>query len=118
MSHQRVTTELSVAGWLAEPESRRPLSRSASARPIDSRWSRREGRQSNPRPPGVLVALQVVLLHGDSVRRRVAILLPVGVLLVIYAYVRAVALTYARGGIRWRGTFYSLKELRDGTLGG
>jgi len=60
----------------------------------------------------LLVALQVVLLHGGSLRRRVALLLPAGVLLVIYAYVRAVVLTYVRGGIRWRGTFYSLEELR------
>lgn len=60
----------------------------------------------------LLVALQVVLLHGGSVRRRVAVLLPAGVLLVMYAYLRAILLTYVRGGIQWRGTFYSLKELR------
>ena len=60
----------------------------------------------------LLVGLQVVLMHGGSLRRRVAVLLPAGVLLVIYAYLRAVLLTYARGGIRWRGTFYSLRELR------
>jgi hypothetical protein len=51
------------------------------------------------------------------VRKRVAILLPAGVLLVIYAYLRAVALTYARGGIRWRGTFYSMRALRAGSGG-
>jgi hypothetical protein len=61
----------------------------------------------------LLVALQLVLLHGGSVRKRVAMLLPVGVLLVIYAYLRAVLLTYARGGIRWRGTFYPLSNLRN-----
>jgi hypothetical protein len=60
----------------------------------------------------LLVALQVALLHGGSLRRWVALLLPAGMLLVIYAYVRAVVLTYVRGGIRWRGTFYSLQELR------
>jgi len=65
----------------------------------------------------LLLTLQVVLLHGGSLRRRVALLLPAGVLLVIYAYLRAVLLTYTRGGIRWRGTFHSLNELRgaDGT---
>jgi len=61
----------------------------------------------------LLLSLQLALLHGGSVRKRVAVLLPAGVLLLIYAYVRAVLLTYARGGIRWRGTFYSLKELRQ-----
>lgn len=60
----------------------------------------------------VLVAMQLALLHGGSLRKGVALLLPVGVLLVIYAYLRAVLLTYVRGGIRWRGTFYSLRELR------
>jgi len=61
----------------------------------------------------LLLVLQVALLHGGSLRRRVALLLPVGVLLVIYAYLRAVLLTYTRGGIRWRGTFYSLQDLRS-----
>lgn len=61
----------------------------------------------------LLLGLQLALLHGGSVRKRVAILLPAGVLLVIYAYLRAVLLTYLRGGIRWRGTFYPLKALRD-----
>ncbi len=60
----------------------------------------------------LLIGFQVVLLHGGSVRRRVALLLPVGVVLVIWAYLRAVLLTYVRGGIRWRGTFYPLTELR------
>ena len=61
----------------------------------------------------LLVTFQVLLLHGGTLRRRVAVLLPIGVLLVVYAYLRAVLLTYARGGIRWRGTFYSLEELRQ-----
>ena len=29
----------------------------------------------------------------------------------------AIVLTYARGGIRWRGTFYSLRELRNAGAG-
>lgn len=66
----------------------------------------------------LLVGFQVALLHGGSVRRRVALLLPAGVILVIYAYLRAVALTYARGGISWRGTFYPLSELRGTSSAG
>jgi len=66
----------------------------------------------------LLVGFQVALLHGGSVRRRVALLLPAGVILVIYAYLRAVVLTYARGGIRWRGTFYPLSELRGTSSAG
>lgn len=60
----------------------------------------------------LLIAFQVVSLHGGSLRKWVALLLPVGVLLVIWAYLRAVLLTHACGGIRWRGTFCSLQELR------
>jgi len=52
-------------------------------------------------------------LQGGSLRWWIAFLLPVAVPMLIFAYLRAVLLTYVRGGIRWRGTFYSLKELRQ-----
>ena len=61
----------------------------------------------------LLLAGQLVLFQGGSLRWWLAFLLPVAMPLVIYAYLRAVLLTYVRGGIRWRGTFYSLDELRD-----
>ena len=61
---------------------------------------------------GLLLAGQLVLLQGGSLRWWLAFLLPVAMPLVIYAYLRAGLLTYVRGGIRWRGTFYSLEELR------
>lgn len=38
-----------------------------------------------------------------------------GFLLLLYISLRAVFLVHARGGISWRGTFYSLAELRRGT---
>jgi glycosyltransferase involved in cell wall biosynthesis len=38
--------------------------------------------------------------------------LPVTALLFIYSIARATFLTFKRGGIEWRGTIYSLKELR------
>jgi len=38
--------------------------------------------------------------------------LPVAAGLLIYALFRSVLVTLLRGGIRWRGTFYSLSELR------
>jgi hypothetical protein len=61
----------------------------------------------------LLLAGQMVLLQGGSLRWWMAFLLPVAVPLLIFAYLRAVLLTYVRGGVWWRGTFYSLKELRQ-----
>ena len=40
------------------------------------------------------------------------ILYPLTVLLFAYILTRNVFLTYWRGGIQWRGTHYSLKQLR------
>jgi glycosyltransferase involved in cell wall biosynthesis len=37
---------------------------------------------------------------------------PITTTIFLYSTIRAVALTYIKGGIEWRGTFYSLKELR------
>jgi hypothetical protein len=39
--------------------------------------------------------------------------LPLSALLLSYILVRATVLTLWRGGIYWRGTFYSLEELRS-----
>ena len=36
----------------------------------------------------------------------------IGALLILYALLRSMVITLAQGGIRWRGTFYSLAELR------
>jgi glycosyltransferase involved in cell wall biosynthesis len=41
-----------------------------------------------------------------------ACVLPVTVLLLVYVLIRSVALTLLRKGVYWRGTFYSLSELR------
>ena len=41
-----------------------------------------------------------------------ALLAPLAALAFVYACARSILLTYARGGIVWRGTFYSLAELR------
>ena len=45
-----------------------------------------------------------------------ALLMPVGVLLFNYALLRSMAITLARGGVAWRGTFYSLEELKRGRV--
>ena len=38
---------------------------------------------------------------------------PLGTLLFAYTVARSMAVTLARGGIEWRGTFYSLRELKQ-----
>ncbi|NKB89640.1 MAG: glycosyltransferase [Acidobacteria bacterium] len=69
----------------------------------------------------VAVVIVVVTVHGamlseTSLPTWLPLFLPIGVLLVAWTYMRAAALTYWRGGIEWRGTFYSLAELRRGEL--
>jgi cellulose synthase/poly-beta-1,6-N-acetylglucosamine synthase-like glycosyltransferase len=42
------------------------------------------------------------------------LLYPAASVLLIYAMLRSVVMALSRGGISWRGTFYSLRELRQG----
>lgn len=44
------------------------------------------------------------------------IVFPISALLFMYCIARATVLTMLRGGIVWRGTFYSIKELKNHTL--
>jgi hypothetical protein len=55
--------------------------------------------------------------EGRLTWRRVALVpaLPAGALLFAYTILRSAALVLSRGGIRWRGTFYPLAELRSQT---
>jgi cellulose synthase/poly-beta-1,6-N-acetylglucosamine synthase-like glycosyltransferase len=41
---------------------------------------------------------------------------PIGATLFVYIMLRSMILTLARGGVVWRGTFYSLEELRKGMV--
>lgn len=49
-------------------------------------------------------------LSGESSREAIAF--PLAVCLLVYVLSRSVYLTLRRGGIYWRGTFYSLRELK------
>ena len=67
------------------------------------------------------VALLLVVNYAASTRvsganRWYAPAYPFGALLIAFAIVRSVAIAVRRGGIRWRGTFYSLDELRANRL--
>ncbi len=60
----------------------------------------------------LLTAIQLAFLSHLSVRSWTAFALPLGSLLVVFAMLRAAIITYWRGGVEWRGTFYELDKLR------
>jgi glycosyltransferase involved in cell wall biosynthesis len=59
----------------------------------------------------VLVSYQVVA-RSARIRLWQAVLMPVGVTVFIYSFMRSMVITLSRRGVRWRGTFYPLAELR------
>jgi glycosyltransferase involved in cell wall biosynthesis len=78
--------------------------------------------------PGLLPKLLALAAWGGvllgyreverSVRIRLwqAVLMPVGITLFVYAFFRSMVITLRQGGVRWRGTFYPLAELRKGRV--
>lgn len=72
----------------------------------------------SPRAAGILSLLMIALLYRTAGRdynglsAAWVLTLPVSLTLILYAMLRSLILTLARGGIVWRGTFYPLKELR------
>ena len=65
---------------------------------------------------GVQVALSLAifikLARSIDTRATVALIYPVVVLLFVYILWRTMVVNLATGGIQWRGTFYSLRELK------
>jgi hypothetical protein len=69
----------------------------------------------------LLSVIFVTILYAGSTtvsgtRMWLCLLVPVGALLLCYVLLRASALTVWRGGISWRGTTYTLEELRSNQL--
>lgn len=60
----------------------------------------------------LLTLTGAISLRSGAARFRYALLLPLGLLLFVYVLWRAALINLRDGGIRWRGTFYSLEELR------
>ena len=59
-----------------------------------------------------VAAIYVGMSWYSDISPLYAVLHPIGALLFCYALVRSAVLTLARGGVEWRGTRYSLAELR------
>ncbi|MEK8132188.1 glycosyltransferase family 2 protein [Paenibacillus filicis] len=59
----------------------------------------------------IVYLLLIRSITGEGGRELVA--LPATILLLVYVVLRSVLLTLSQGGIYWRGTFYSLRELRS-----
>jgi glycosyltransferase involved in cell wall biosynthesis len=78
--------------------------------------------------PGLLPKLAALAAWGGillcyreverSVRVRLwqAMLMPMGLTIFVYAFFRSMVVTLRQGGVRWRGTFYPLEELRRGRV--
>jgi GT2 family glycosyltransferase len=69
------------------------------------------------RLPAVLTLVAIVALYG-LIRRMsrvpvwTALAFPVSAVLILYSMLRSMVVTLRDGGVTWRGTFYSLAELR------
>lgn len=64
----------------------------------------------------MLMAMYVAVASGGGEKPWLAIGYPVAALIFVYIVVVAIGYTVARGGIEWRGTFYSLDDLKENTV--
>ncbi|HXC96161.1 MAG TPA: glycosyltransferase [Edaphobacter sp.] len=70
--------------------------------------------------PAILTLIAVATLYTLSSRHSkispwYVTLFPLATILILYSLLRSTAITLAHGGVTWRGTFYSLTELRKKT---
>ena len=64
----------------------------------------------------VLMTMYALVAHGVGSKAWLAIGYPIAALIFVYIVIVAVGSTVVRGGIEWRGTFYSLAELKKNTV--
>jgi glycosyltransferase involved in cell wall biosynthesis len=69
----------------------------------------------------VVAVIIMVCMHAavdllNHVSPLYALTHPIGAILFCYMIARSVAVTLWQGGVRWRGTFYPLKELKKGVV--
>ncbi len=62
----------------------------------------------------VIIWVYALESHGKGMPVWIGVLHPVAVLLFAYAILRSAVVTTLRGGLAWRGTFYSIAELKKG----
>ena len=60
-----------------------------------------------------IVAMYFGMASRSDIPMRYFFLHPIGTLLFAMTMLRSMIVTLARGGIVWRGTFYSLQELKQ-----
>lgn len=65
---------------------------------------------------GVLMIAYAVVARAGRAPLWIGLLHPLAAALFTWAFVRSAILTTRRGGVEWRGTFYSIEELRGGTV--
>jgi cellulose synthase/poly-beta-1,6-N-acetylglucosamine synthase-like glycosyltransferase len=63
-----------------------------------------------------IFAIYVGMSWESDVPAYYFVLHPIGATLFVYTMLRSMILTLSRGGVVWRGTFYSLEELRKGMV--
>jgi cellulose synthase/poly-beta-1,6-N-acetylglucosamine synthase-like glycosyltransferase len=63
-----------------------------------------------------IFAIYVGMSWESDVPAYYFVLHPIGATLFVYIMLRSMLLTLTRGGVVWRGTFYSLQELRKGMV--
>ena len=69
------------------------------------------------RLPAVLTLAAIIALYGlvrpmSRIPVWTALVFPFSVVLILYSLLRSMVVTLYAGGVTWRGTFYSLAELR------